>query len=448
VNEQEENDGPALVPTPPPQPLQVLPPSPPISAPPPVLPPPSAGGIPPGASWPIATEPAGYPDLSPPELPLPLLAIMPERAKQRRWTVLLRAFLALPLSVVVIAVYVVAVICVILGWFAALVMGRVPAFVRTIVTVFLHMLLRLEAYVFLLTDRFPPFSTQDMPEYGASLAVPPATRLNRAAVLFRFILVIPAAIAARITWLGLQIVMFFMWFVVLVTGWLPKPVHEVARVFIRYELRFFGYYFLLVPTYPGELFGDLAPASTLLPGGTTPIEEAGTPEVTPVLPAPGHLRWMLILSMGAKRLLIGVIVLGVAGAIGVGVVNATAQNHANLVQMNNQLVSNLNTFTKTANACPSVSCLEQADGALSQQLESFVSALERSDTGGISQSTLNEMIGATENAQHVTAALSEAGPSLSGYRKLATALGTQQAFTRLDSAQHAFVQEVNAGRIG
>ena len=59
----------------------------------------------------------------PPEEPLPLLVILPERAKQRRWTVLLRLILAIPMAVVVIAVGIAAFVCVVLGWFAALVTG-------------------------------------------------------------------------------------------------------------------------------------------------------------------------------------------------------------------------------------------------------------------------------------------------------------------------------------
>ena len=187
--------------------------------------------------WPSTTPPVGYPDLTPPVEPLPILTVLPERQKQRRWTVLLRFFLALPLTVVVFFVEIATLVCVFLGWFAALATGRAPGFVRTMVTVLLRMLLRLEAYTFLLTDRFPPFATQDPPGSGTSLIVPPATKLHRAAVLFRLILVIPASIAVRITGLGLQVVAFVMWFVVLITGWLPKPVHEAYQVFIRYEVR-------------------------------------------------------------------------------------------------------------------------------------------------------------------------------------------------------------------
>ena len=215
------------------------------------------GPVPPTALWPSPAPTASYPELTPPVEPLPLLTILPERAKQRRWTVLIRGILSIPLAVVVFFVSLAAAVCVVLGWFAALVTGRVPSFVRSIVTVTLRLTLRLEAYQFLLTDRFPPFSTEEVPDYHATLAVPPATRLHRAAVLFRLILVIPANIAARIVGLGLYIVLFFMWFVVLITGWLPKSVHGAAQAFIRYEIRLIGYLGLLVPTYPGELFGDV-----------------------------------------------------------------------------------------------------------------------------------------------------------------------------------------------
>ena len=271
--------------------------------------------------------------------------------------------------------------------------------------------------------------------------MPPATKLNRAAVLFRLILVIPANIAVRIIGLGLQVVTFVMWFVVLITGWLPKPVHEALGVFIRYEVRIIGYFSLLVPTYPGELFGDLAPAPILVPGDAAPEQPSFRPD-------PAGQPWMLILGMGAKRLLVACVVLGIAAAIGLGVLNASIRNHENLVQENNQLVSNLDQFSATAKNCESVSCLEQADGILSQQLGSFVGTLQSSDGGGVSQSTIDQMIAAAQNTQHVTSVLSEAGSSLSGYRALATRLNTQQSFSDLFNAQHQFVQAVNAARFG
>jgi hypothetical protein len=170
-------------------------------------------------------------------------------------------------------------------------------------------------------------------------------------------------------------------------------------------------------------------------------------DLVPAQPAPRQ-PWMLILSTGAKRLLIGVVVLGLAAAAGIVYLDVTAQGHANLVEVNNQLVTNLDTFTATANTCRSVSCLEQADAVLSQQLGSFVSALQSSHSDGVSRSTIDQMTTAARNAQRVTAALSEAGPTASGYRDLATKLDAEQVFSRLSSAQHAFVQAVNSGQFG
>ena len=320
-------------------------------------------------------------------------------------------------------------------------------------TVYLRMVLRFESYVFLLTDRFPPFGVEEVPGYQPRLAVPPATPLHRAAVLFRLILVIPAGIAVRIVGLGVYVVSIFAWLVALVTGWLPRPVHEAFAAFIRYELRVIAYLDLLVPTYPGEVFGDLAPpAAALVPGGA-PFGSSADPSVPhpsppPPPPTPPQQPWMLVLSMGAKRLLVVVIVLGVAAAIGLGVLNASIKNHANLVQVNNQLVTNLNQFTTTANNCGSVPCLEHADGVLSGQLGSFVSAIEGSNHAGVSQELVDQVTTAAQNAQRVTGALAQAGPTVSDYRSAATRLDASQTIDALINAQHQFVAAVNANRFG
>ena len=426
----------------------------------PVAPPPPDDAVPTATFSPVAPSPADrYPTLVPPEEPLPLLVMLPERAKQRRWTVLLRAILAIPLAVVVLFVGIAASLCAVLGWFAALVTGRAPEFVRTIVAVYLRRMLRLEAYVFLLTDRFPPISADDAPGYEARLAVPPATRLNRAAVLFRLILVIPASIAVRVVGLGMYVVAFFMWVVVLITGWLPKPAHEAYQVFIRYELRVIGYFELLVPTYPGEVFGDLVPVPVAVPpvlvapgaaGGLDVDAPALAPLPLPPPPLPQEQRqpWMLVLGLGAKRFLVVTIVLGIGALIGLGVLKASIQDHENLVQVNNQLASSLDQFSTTATHCQSVACLEHADAVLSRQFGTFVSALQDSDHAGVSQALVTQVTGAAEKAERVTNTLAQAGPTLSGYRNTAAGLDASRTLDALATAQRQFANALNASRLG
>ena len=130
--------------------------------------------------------------------PLPLLVSLPPRERQRRWTVLIRPLLAVPLFIVVLFIGIATSVVVVIGWFGALFTARVPDFVRRLVTVYLRLSLRLEAYLMLLTDRFPPFDTEDVPDYPVHVAVPYATRMNRAAVFFRLVLVIPVSLLASV----------------------------------------------------------------------------------------------------------------------------------------------------------------------------------------------------------------------------------------------------------
>ena len=288
---------------------------------------------------------------------LPILVSLPERTRQRRWTVLLRAILALPVAVAVFVVGIAAGACTVIGWFAALVNGRAPRFVRSAVTVLLHLTTRLEAYVFFLTDRFPPFNRGDVPAYPIGIAVPPATRLNRAAVLFRLVLTVPANIALRFVGLGLYVLAFFMWVVVLITGWLPRPFHDAYGAFLRYEVRLLGYLALLVPTYPSRLFGDDRRETWAFPG--VEVSQRDTSDSDANLSARPSLPqrdWNLMLGRGAKRVLVLAIVLGIATAISLQALNLRAQNHEDLVQVNNQLVSSLNTFAGSVSTCEGVAC--------------------------------------------------------------------------------------------
>ena len=76
--------------------------------------------------------------------------------------------------------------------------------------------MRVQAYLLLLTDAYPPFSFDDEPGYPVRIVVPPRERLNRLAVLFRFILVIPAyLLTSFVAAGGTTIVLFIAWLITL-----------------------------------------------------------------------------------------------------------------------------------------------------------------------------------------------------------------------------------------
>ena len=113
------------------------------------------------------------------------------------------------------------------------------------------------AYELLLTDAYPPFTFDDDPAYPVRLALPEPQRLNRAAVFFRMILAIPASIVGSVVAFGASTLMIFIaWLITLVAGRLPASLHGAFTAVVRYEVRYYAYWWMLTPTYPGGLFGD------------------------------------------------------------------------------------------------------------------------------------------------------------------------------------------------
>ena len=242
-----------------------------------------------GPGIPLAPDAPGGPGApgSPPGAADEILVAFAEPAEQRRLTVLVRIILAIPHAIVLyvlgIASDVVALIC----WFAALFTGRLPDGLAGFQVGYVRWLTRFYAYVLLLTDVYPPFELADA-QYPVRLQAQPGP-LNRLAVLFRIILVIPALIVVTVLTYGLSFpVMFVTWLIVLIAGRMPRPLHEALAAALRYQARVIGYFLMLTARYPGGLFGDPAafgagPADSVPAGSAGP----GTTGVTGVTEAPG-----------------------------------------------------------------------------------------------------------------------------------------------------------------
>ena len=228
--------------------------------------------------------------------------------RQNRWTVAFRWFLAIPHFIWLTILWIVTFFAVIAGWFAALVLGRLPDGIRLFVFRVVNHSARVEAYAqLLLTDRYPPFAL-DAAYPPAAVVLPPATRLNRAAVLFRLVLQIPAMIVVQLLSSGLSIVMFFGWIVVLVKGRIPEPLFLANAAILRYQVRAYSYSVMLTPEYPRGLFGDKPAPEAPLPDGDDPAPTEVAPRLT-----------RFALTKGAKRLVVLVLVVGALSMIGTNV---------------------------------------------------------------------------------------------------------------------------------
>lgn len=255
----------------------------------------------------------------------------PER--QRRATVAFRFVLAIPHFVWGGIVAFVATLAVIAGWFAALALGRLPSGIATFVGRAVQYFTRVQGYGYmLLTDRYPPFALDR--DHVISLSVAP-TRLNRAAVLFRAVLMVPAYLVTSVLGSGYFVVGFFVWLIVLVKGRMPSTIFQANAAILRYQARFYAYAAMLTAEYPRGLFGD---PSAPVPSAPAPMAPPPPPEHTaegavraapppppppppPSAPAPtvpadapadaGSPRiTRLVLERGAKRLVVVVIVIG------------------------------------------------------------------------------------------------------------------------------------------
>ncbi|MET9728990.1 DUF4389 domain-containing protein [Streptomyces zaomyceticus] len=179
---------------------------------------------------------------------------VPPPGEQRRWTVLLRWLLLLPQFVVVALLSFAAFFVTIAGWFSALVLGRLPDPIASFLGSVLAYQTRVMASAALLVDHYPPFAF-DAPDYPVRIELR-ATPLNRLAVFFRLILMIPAAIVSSLAQSGWFAVCWVFWLIGIVLGRLPEPVFGATAAVVRYRMRLAAYATLLTPVYPKGLLGD------------------------------------------------------------------------------------------------------------------------------------------------------------------------------------------------
>ena len=141
---------------------------------------------------------------------------------------------------------------------------------------------RVGAYMFLLTDRYPPFSFDDM-EYPVRPVLPERGPLNRVTVLFRIFVAIPAFVFYQIVQNGLTFpLIIVMWFVVLFTGTMPASLYPTYMALLRYEVRFHSWFAMITPEYAWGMLGDTVPVDT----GYTPPPFRASPRPRSPTPPP------------------------------------------------------------------------------------------------------------------------------------------------------------------
>jgi hypothetical protein len=176
--------------------------------------------------------------------------------RQSRWSILFRFILLLPLSFVLVAIWVAALFVSIAAWFAALFTKRVPDGTQRFLTKALRFNANVMAYEFLLIPRWPGITLNEKANDQVRIEVD-HVELRQTAVFFRFILVFPALIVQEAVSLGSYPLLLVMWVWGIITGREPRALHQALALMIRFTLRLEAYLLLLTPTQPFKgFFGD------------------------------------------------------------------------------------------------------------------------------------------------------------------------------------------------
>lgn len=211
-------------------------------------------------------------------------AELPPPGTQRRWTIALRVFIALPALVLAsflasgagggsgsgysgsggagdaesfaISYSGLGFTLAVLAWFASLALARTPTGLRDAQVYCQGYAAQAFGYLLLLNDRYPTshpdaVPLDPMPAHPVRLHVTDDRERNRLTVFFRILLAIP-----HLVWWGLWSIVAFLaaiagWFAALVTGRLPDALHRFLGAFVRYSVHLHSFLVLLGGPFPG-----------------------------------------------------------------------------------------------------------------------------------------------------------------------------------------------------
>lgn len=189
-----------------------------------------------------------------------------------RWLWLVKWLLVLPHLLVLALLWIAFVVLTVVAFVAILVTARYPRGLFDFNVGVLRWTWRVQYYAYsaLGTDRYPPFTLADVPDYPARLEIDYPERLSRGLVLVKWLLALPHYLVVGLftgggmgmvwwpdrdgptwTWGGLiGILVLIAAVVLLFTGDYPKPVYNFVLGMDRWVIRVGAYVGLLTDRYP------------------------------------------------------------------------------------------------------------------------------------------------------------------------------------------------------
>ena len=177
----------------------------------------------------------------------PVRITIDDDLRRSRLTVFFRLLLVIP-HVVWLYLWGFAVqVAVIVGWIAALVLGRLPRPLHRFSAAYVSYASQVHAYLLLIANPFPGFVGA---AYPLQIVIDPPAHQNRLVTLFRIVLAVPAFLIAGVLGYLLYLISFLGWFAALATGRMPPGFRDAGAAAIRYTAQTYAYTLLLTSQYP------------------------------------------------------------------------------------------------------------------------------------------------------------------------------------------------------
>jgi hypothetical protein len=191
-----------------------------------------------------------------------------------------------------------------LAWFACLARASMPRGFRDLQAYGLRFAAQTWGYMLLLTDRYPDARPAEPPaappevEHPVRLVVTDDLSRSRLTVFFRILLALPHLIWIALWILALIPTLIVAWFLTLVRGRLPAPLHRFISAYLRYQAHLGAFLYLVAAPFPGFTGTPGYPVDLELPAA--PEEQSrGTTAVRILLAIPA---WLTAAGLGGAAL--------------------------------------------------------------------------------------------------------------------------------------------------
>jgi hypothetical protein len=181
---------------------------------------------------------------------------------QGRLSVFFRLIFGIPHFIVLYFLSIALSVITFIAWFAILFTGKYPAGLHRFALQVTHWSTRVSGYLYLLTDKYPPFALGDDAAYPVRLiGVGETEGRNRLTVFFRILMIIPHLIVLALLGIAAEVVLFIAWLVGWITGNVPQGLATFLAGVLRWQTRVNAYTYLLTDVYPPFSMGGGEPAA-------------------------------------------------------------------------------------------------------------------------------------------------------------------------------------------